>query len=115
MNKSLKAIIDQGVEELTELAERSVNREKRAQEVIARCKADMTALVRFAEDLPQAMLDKMSVVMTADFVFDGNYGAGAYDSLEIRSQRQGLRGAFGLSNEKLSGKYRAIVILSKVD
>jgi hypothetical protein len=115
MNKALKAIIEEGVNELEELAERSVKREERARSVIERCKADMTALVRFAEDLPQAMLDKMSLVMTTDFSFEGNYGSGAWASLEVKGQRQMLRGMFGSSDEKLAGKYRAIVILSKVD
>jgi hypothetical protein len=114
LNKTLKAIIEEGMKDLEEQAEYSVKREEKARAIVERCKADMTALVRFAEDLPQAMLDKMSVVMTTDFIFEKPQG-GSWSSLEIDGQRQGLRGMFGLSDEKLKGKYRAIVILSKVD
>lgn len=115
MNKSLKAIIDEGVKDLKELAEFSIKREEKARAVVDRCKADMTALVRFAEDLPQAMLDRMSLVMTTDFDFPSNSGSGSWSMLEIDGQRQSLRGMFGSSEGKLKGKYRAIVILSKVD
>lgn len=114
MNKSLKAIIDEGVKELEGLAESVARRDEQAREIIERCKADMAALVRFAEDLPQKMLDKMSLVMTTDFNFGMGHGQASWSSLEICGQRQGLRGMFG-GDDKIQGKYRAVVILSKVD
>ncbi len=114
MNKSLKAIIDEGMKDLEGL-EASIKADVgSAMGVVGKCKADMAALANFAEDLPQKMLDKMSLVMTTDFDFGQGHGRGSWSSLEIGGQRQGLRGMLG-SEEKIQGKYRAIVILSKVD
>lgn len=112
MHDTLKRIIEEGKTDLENIAKLIESRRESAQKVIERCKRDMAGVTQFAEDLPQKVLEKFSVVMTAEFDFH-NQGLG-YGQLQFEGQSQTLHGLFG-RREAITGKYRAIVILEKID
>lgn len=112
MHDTLNRIIAEGKNELERMLELSKSREDRAKEIIERCKRDMASVVQFAEDLPQKALEKFSIVLTTEFNFH-NQGLG-YGQLQFEGASQSLHGLFG-KREPLTGKYRAIVLLEKID
>jgi len=112
MHDTLKRIIEEGKRDLENLADLVKSREDRAQKVIERCKRDMAGVTQFAEDLPQKAMEKFSVVLTTEFDFH-NQGL-SYGQLQFEGMSQTLHGLFG-KREPLTGKYRAIVLLEKID
>jgi len=112
MHDALKRIIEEGKSELENIGKHIESRGESAQRVIERCKRDMAGVTKFAEDLPQKALEKFSIVLTTEFDFH-NQSLG-YGQLQFEGASQTLHGLFG-RREPLTGKYRAIVLLEKID
>jgi len=108
MNEALKRILDDAVQRITDS-------EKKARDAAAQAKKDLQAVADFAESLPHRILDTMSVFGVTEFNWDDKrpwqpgYG---YAELHIGCQAQKLGGGF---NTPLTGKYRAIVILQRME
>lgn len=106
MNEAFRRILDDAVAKI-EAAD------KQARDAAVQAKKDLRAVAEFAESLPHRMLDTMSVLTTCEFDWNGpdqwcNYGP----DLSIGGQQRRLEGGF---RTPLKGKYRAIVILQKIE
>jgi len=111
MHETFRRIITEGEERLEVEKEKIRSSSKSASEIVERAKQDMAALSKFAEDLPNRMMDKFSHVLTGDL----HVGSpSTYAHLEFCGGRTDLRGLWGINDLK-PGKYRAIVIIQKID
>jgi hypothetical protein len=109
MNEAFKRILDDAVLRIEEA-------DKKAREAAVQAKKDLRGIADFAETLPHRILDTMSVLATTEFNWSDqnpwhSYG-GSGGNLEIGGQQGRLEGGLRMP---LKGKYRAIVILQKMD
>jgi hypothetical protein len=106
MNEAFKRILDDAITKLDEA-------DKKAREAAVQAKKDLRQVAEFAESLPHRMLDSMAVLTTAEFDWsENNKWYQGYNRLEIGGQGKELQGGLRTS---LNGKYRAIVILQKME
>jgi len=108
MNEALKRILDDAVQRITDS-------EKKARDAAAQAKKDLQAVADFAESLPHRILDTMSVLATAEFAWDDGkqpWYSNHYAELQIGGQQVRLEGGL---RTPLKGKYRAIVILQRLE
>lgn len=104
MNEAFKRVFDEAIAKIDES-------DKKAREAAVQAKKDLRALSEFAESLPHRMLDTMSAFATAEIKFDERNWCNYEASLGIGGHSTRLDG-FRLP---LNGKYRAIVILQRME
>jgi len=106
MNEHFKRILDEATARLdTSL--------KEAQNAVVRAKKEMTALAEFGETLPHTLLDKFNMIMTGEQQFDGGNWYQSTVSLRVGGYHEIPLGIE--IKQPLRGKYRAIVLLQKLD
>jgi di/tripeptidase len=119
MHESLKRIIEEGMAHLEDRNQSIEANAKAASMIVDEAKKNMAALAHFAEDLPTKMLERFSHLLTGelDLTQQGAYAMGSYSNarLDIRGSCATLYGVLGDKNQPDKGRYRAIVILQKVD
>lgn len=109
MNEAFKRILDDAVLRIEEA-------DKKARDAAVQAKKDLRGIADFAESLPHRILDTMAVLATTEFNWDErnpwhSYGHNGGE-LTIGGQQGRLEGGL---RTPLKGKYRAIVILQKMD
>ena len=115
MHEAFKRIISEGVGQLDAHVKLMRSETEGCLRRVEDAKADMAALSKFAEDLPSAMLDKFSDLLIGQVRLADPppfAGTGAVN-LQISGQYVSLSG--WPPDKQLSGRYRVIVILQKVD
>ncbi len=103
MNEAFKRILDDAILRIDES-------DKKVRDAAVQAKKDLRAVAEFAESLPHRMLDTMSVLATGELNFEQWYHYEAY--LNVGGQQTPLQGGL---RTPLKGKYRAIVILQKME
>lgn len=116
IHKALESIIKEAKVELEEMQELSKKREQKAALVVETAMGKMKYLSEFAETLPQKMLERFSTIMVGEIRPEYLPSAGEITYCELRMNGMSIH-LSGLMGQlvKLSGRYRVVTILEKVD
>lgn len=110
--KSIEAIIAQGIKGLEGLKKEAAATAVEAQAQVQRCQSEIQSLVTLAKQVPEKVFDRYSnvLVTTVDMNPDENLN---WAEIRINSSAGQLRGLMG--NEVVKrGKYRVIVLLEPI-
>lgn len=111
--KSIEAIIADGVKHLEDLKGRVADSVVDAQEKIQRCQSEIQSLVTLAKQVPEKVFDRYSNVLVATIQEHHENPNGLYAELRLGTGMAQLHGLMG--NESLKrGKYRVIVLLEPI-
>lgn len=111
--KSIEAIIAQGVRGLEALKKEAAATATEAQEQVQRCQSEIQTLVNLGKQVPEKVFDRYGCVLIGTFDHYNQSPSGMYASLRMSNSEVQLRGLMGPEDLK-PGKYRAIVLLEKI-
>ena len=108
--KSIEAIIAQGVKGLEGLKKEINGCVVEAQEQVQRSQSEIQSLVNLAKQVPEKVFDRYSHVLISTTLQTGGQSAPFYGEIRIAESGGQLRGLMGNESIK-AGKYRVIVLL----
>lgn len=111
--KTIEAIISQGIKGLEALKKEAASTATEAQEQVQRCQSEIQSLVNLGKQVPEKVFDRYGHVLIGTFEHDRQSSEGLYAVLQTHYAQTQLKGLMG-SEDLKPGKYRAIVLLEKI-
>jgi hypothetical protein len=109
--KSIEAIIAQGVKELEGLSVQAAQKAVEAKAAVSRCQSEIQSLVNLAKQVPEKVFDRYSQVLVSTIQIE-SYSSFCADIM-LNGYASNLRGIMGDEKVK-AGKYRVIVLLEPI-
>lgn len=111
--KSIEAIIAQGVKDLEAVVESTRQAADDAKIRVSQCQSEIQSLVNLAGQVPEKVFDRYSNVLVATIQEHAENPNGLYAELRLGTGMAQLRGLMGDESLK-RGKYRVIVLLEPI-
>lgn len=109
--KSIEAIIAQGVKDLEALSRQAAETVVEAGATVSRCRSEIQSLVTLSKQVPEKVFDRYSHVLTG--TFRTNEASAPYMELRVGGANTSLQGLMG-KQELKGGTYRVIVLLEPI-
>jgi hypothetical protein len=111
--KSIEAIIAQGVKDLEGVVKQTRQAADEAKIRVSQCQSEIQSLVNLAKQVPEKVFDRYSNVLVATIDQYSDQPNGIYAELRLGGNSGQLRGLMGDDSLK-KGKYRVIVLLEPI-
>jgi hypothetical protein len=111
--KSIEAIIAQGIREIEALKKQAAETASEAVSRVERTRDEIQSLVDLAKQVPDKVFDRYSNVLVGTFEEYHESPQGLYAHIRLASCETQLRGLMGDERIK-QGKYRVIVLLEPI-
>jgi hypothetical protein len=110
--KSIEAIIAQGVKDLEAVVKQTRQEADDAKIRVSQCQSEIQSLVNLAKQVPDKVFDRYSSVLVGTIAQQAS-SICLYASLRLNTVEAELRGLMGPEDIK-PGKYRVIVLLEPI-
>jgi hypothetical protein len=111
--KSIEAIIAQGVKDLEAVVKQTRQAADDAKIRVSQCQSEIQSLVNLAKQVPEKVFDRYSNVLVGTVNQYGESPTGLYASIRLSTSEAQLQGLMG-SEDLKRGKYRVIVLLEQI-